>query len=402
MRQRKGGEPRITASTSSASKLTTAQRSELGARNIENACTKLFYFGIAGALLLAVLVWLFVTGVPRQFGFYTWLASISPDARFVGMSPAFNDGIAWNFDYTQLAAIDLTGQRALVTGANSGLGFSTSMHLARQGATVIMACRSMTKCEAAATKIRTNSSTALVETMVLDTSSLASVRAFSNVLVTGGHALDMLYLNAGIASAGKTREGSNKLSEDGIEMVMATNVIGHHLLYKLVEPLLQKAPTSRVVLTASAGNFGTYDYGVATDLETLNAGGHGTLYSQSKFAQVLWAGELTRRLGPKSTIYVNSCHPGAVDTGIWNQIPLLVGPLFGSYARVAVQMLQDQFMWTGDEGAITLLYLGAASHGKRGKYFHPQAREVLPNALASDTELQRKFWAFCEGLVAPP
>ena len=88
----------------------------------------------------------------------------------------------------------------------------------------------------------------------------------------------MLFLNAGIASAGKSESGGNRLSIDGIEMVMATNVVGHHLLYKLIKPLLQKAPVARVVQTASAGNFGSYPYGVATDLQTLNTGNSALLY----------------------------------------------------------------------------------------------------------------------------
>jgi NAD(P)-dependent dehydrogenase (short-subunit alcohol dehydrogenase family) len=352
-----------------------------------------------------LLVGAFVAGIPRQLGFYPWISKNFIDDRLVGLGPAFHDGISWNFDFERLAAIDLSGQLAVVTGANSGLGFSTSLHLARQGARVVMACRSAKKCEAAALRIKANSSSAVVETMMLDTSSLASVRSFAQALLADGSALDMLYLNAGIAFPKKTESSSaNVLSVDGIELVMATNVVGHHLLYTLVEPLLKKAPFARIVNTASAGNYGSYSYGVATDLATLNGGATGLLYSQSKLAQIVWAGELTRRLGPASTIFVNSAHPGAVDTGIWEQIPHLVGPFLGPSVRAIVQMLQDQFMWSSDEGAITLLYLGTAAHSAsqpaRGKYFHPQAIEVAPTPLANDAKLQRRFWEFCEELVA--
>ena len=140
-------------------------------------------------------------------------------------------------------------------------------------------------------------------------------------------------------------------------------------------------------------------YGVATDLPTLNAAAAGQLYGQSKFAQVLWAREATRRLGANSTVAINSCHPGAVDTAIWDQLGLLLGPWLGPPARSVVRLLQDQFMWTAEEGALTQLFLGAAEHSWRGLYFHPQAVLVEPNPLANDSQLGGRMWRFLEELT---
>merc|ERR1711959_205781 len=102
----------------------------------------------------------------------------------------------------------------------------------------------------------------------------------------------MLFLNAGISGAAKTPEGRIPLSEDGIELVFATNFVGHHLLYKILAPLIKAAGVARVVLTSSASHWDSYEYGVATDLNTLNNAIPSLAneqYGQSKLAQVLWA-----------------------------------------------------------------------------------------------------------------
>ena len=349
-----------------------------------------------GVALLAILIGLCAAGVPRWLGVFAWLAGACPE--LVGMSPAFLDGVAPNFDFERLGALDLSGQRAVVTGANSGLGLATSLHLARQGAEVVLACRNPSKCDAAAASIRRNATDAKVQTLTLDTSDLDSVRSFSASLLDSGDAIDMLYLNAGIAGA-TVRGEALTLDKHGVEAVFSTNVVGHHLLYKLTLPLLERAPRARVVLTASAANFATYPYGVATDLETLNGGDAGSLYGQSKFAQVVWAQEATRQLGADSSVTVNSCHPGAVDTGIWDQLEHLLGPTLGPPVRSATQLLQDQFMFTAEEGALTQLWLGAAEHNSRGLYYHPQAQLVSPNPLAKNQKLGEDLWEFLDKLV---
>jgi NAD(P)-dependent dehydrogenase (short-subunit alcohol dehydrogenase family) len=131
---------------------------------------------------------------------------------------------------------------------------------------------------------------------------------------------------------------------------------------------LEAAPTSRVVLTSSAANYNTYDYGVAADLETLNGVPHSLgmkCYGQSKLAQILFAQELTRQLGPDSTVYVNNFHPGAAASEIWEK-----NPGIPDFLQPLINALKEGFMWTCADGALTGLYLGVrAQHDNiRGRY----------------------------------
>ena len=171
----------------------------------------------------------------------------------------------------------LWGQTAIVTGANSGLGYEISLALARLGVSVTMACRDLTKCEAAAAKIRADKMVVQrgkgdrdledpgknIATMQVDISSLKSVSAFCDSyhfrhFDTEGNPLplDMLFLNAGMTPRNPKEDGSVFLTPDGIEITFATNVVGHHLMYKLLEPSLRHSPArktpARIVLTTSA------------------------------------------------------------------------------------------------------------------------------------------------------
>jgi len=348
---------------------------------------------------LAVFIGLLLSPIPRNLGFYKWYTSRNPTT--IGLTPAFMLSDEWGYTFEELYASDLTGQNALVTGSNSGVGYETSLALARLGASVTLACRNPTKCTAAAEKIRSDDAfKGKVTTMTLDTSSLSSVKNFSLQFLETEQPIDLLYLNAGIGSGGINDDGSAPLSEDGIELVFATNHVGHHLLYKLLQPLVAKSKMARIVLTSSAASYKTFDYKVATDLETLNGVNVRNIrvYGQSKLAQILWAKELTRQLGPNSTTYVNACHPGAVDTNIWEK-----NPLFPRFVQDMIFYLRKNVMWTAAEGALTMLYLGVATDdlrnkNVRGKYFHPQSQEMV-NPLSLDTDLQKAVWKFSDELV---
>jgi len=321
----------------------------------------------------------------------------------VGFSPAMNYDVPWGYTFEQLCQHDLTGQNALVTGANSGLGYEVSLALAKLGASVVMACRNEARCLKAAQDIRQHEDVnGQVVPMKVELSSLQSVKSFAEAyrLIVGP--LDMLFLNAGIGS--QTPMGADQflLSEDGIELVFATNVVGHHLLYKLLEPKLAESKMARVVLTSSSASFDTFNYSVATDLETLN-GEEVTVqtinkvYGQSKLAQIMWTKKLTRSLGPDANIFVNSAHPGAVATPIFSKGPI---PKFLQKVFAWLQPL----LWSADVAALNLLYLGVATdeldkENIRGKYHHPIAVEVV-NPLSLDEKLQDDLWKFLDDLVA--
>ena len=400
--------------------------------------------------LVAVLVGVILyTKIPTQLGVYRSYAKYV-DHSLVGFTPAFHYGIPWKFTFEELYASDLTGQTALITGANKGyvkfldnsglealietavrrlsfisvaglallctrIGYETSLALARLGARVVMACRSPTRCQDAADRIRGDDRVkGEVITMTLDTSSLASVKAFAEAYdrdVSKGQALDMLFMNAGVGwvpfAEGET--GCVPLSEDGIEKIFATNYVGHHLLYRLLEPRLRKSKMARIIQTSSNASFHyRFEYGVATDLETLNScyADNGPLsviaskwYAQSKLAQIVWAKALTRRLGPDSNMFVNAFHPGLVGTSIWNGVEnFLPGK-----KRSTVDMIRSTIMWTPEEGALTGLFLAVAvdtlvKENIRGRFYHPQGQENI-NAKANDENLQDALWKFSDELV---
>ena len=179
-----------------------------------------------------------------------------------------------------------------------------------------------------------------------------------------------------------------------------SSVVGHHLLYKLLEPRILQSKVGRVVLTASNASYNAPTVG--TDLESLNNKEHtfetgGLMYAQSKLAQIVWAKKLTRHLGPDSPVFVNSAHPGFVKTSLLDnsQIPSPMKEILGAL---------KSSMWLAEDAVLTLLYLGVATDDLRekdirGSYYHPVAVEVAPNPVALDIELQDKLWMFLDELV---
>lgn len=358
--------------------------------------SKALKLGAVVALLVSVVIGLFMAGVPKRLGFFAWWTRTNP--QITHLLPVFvEDDYQWGYHFTQLP--DLTGKKALVTGANSGTGYWTALILTRAGASVTLSCRSALKCEAAVGKIRANTTNGHLDTLIMDTSKLSSVRRAADEYRNRTATLDMLFLNAGISGASKT-EGRIPLSEDGIELVFATNYVGHHLLYKILAPLLEAAGVARIVLTSSASHWDSYEYGVATDLSTLNNATPSIKnehYGQSKLAQVLWALELTRQLGPDSGIYVNSYHPGMAYTSIWENTAKY------NPAAAFLEKYASQYMWSAEEGALTGVYLGVEpgnpNHPHRGQYFHPIALPIVPSETARNVELQKAVWDFADRLV---
>ena len=123
-------------------------------------------------------------------------------------------------------------KNAIITGANSGLGFETAKKIARDnGYRLILACRNAERAAAARDRIITETGNAHIEAMVLDTSLLSSVRAFSNAYLTKYDTVDLLINNAGISPM-----RDSGLTVEGFEVVFATNYLGHFLLTQLLLP----------------------------------------------------------------------------------------------------------------------------------------------------------------------
>lgn len=307
-------------------------------------------------------------------------------------------------------------------GANSGIGFEIASALSKQGASVTIACRNPQRCFSAADEIRKEIPGAQVSPLIMDVSDLSSVQKAAKTWLHHNEdvPIDMLFLNAGIFYDGKDTDTTLPLSKDGIEKVFATNVLGHHLLYRLLEPALQKSKMARVVSTSSVAGIGwlppyslPYRFGdtspiIPATLEELNAGKPSSrfafaLYGRSKLAQAAWSKALTKRLDEHSTIYVNSAHPGAVYT------PMAGGKYFPSWWPAffsnSIQYLEKQLLWSSAEGALTEIYLGVATDdikrkNIRGRYYHPQSVDY-EHPHASNEVLQENVWKLCEDLVKP-
>jgi NAD(P)-dependent dehydrogenase (short-subunit alcohol dehydrogenase family) len=199
------------------------------------------------------------------------------------------------------------GRTFLVTGASSGVGLRVASVLAARGATVILACRDKDRAAAAVGRIRETEPDASLRVVLLDVSSMASVRRAAEELHSSVGALDVLVNNAGIMRVPYRR------TDDGFELHFATNHLGHFAFTGLMLDLLLPVPGSRVVtVTSPAHRQGRISF---PDLQSEHQYRKAAAYAQSKLANALFAYELQRRLtaaGAK-TLSV-AAHPGGART----------------------------------------------------------------------------------------
>ncbi|KAB8180876.1 SDR family NAD(P)-dependent oxidoreductase [Microbispora catharanthi] len=286
--------------------------------------------------------------------------------------------------------VDIPGQRgrmAVVTGANTGIGFETARALALRGATVVLACRDLAKAEAAATRIRRVAPQATLDVVRLDLASLASVRAAAGEIRARHNRVDLLVNNAGVT-------GLSGRTEDGFEIQFGVNHLGHFALTGLVLDLLLTAPGSRVVTVSSIGHrFGRID----TDDPDAGAGA----YARSKLANLLFTYELQRRLqtAGASTVAL-AAHPGGAATEVfrysspWFRVPnLLIARLFG---RTPVMGALPTLRAATDPGAA-----GGDYYGPGGLFeIRGCPERVRAAARAHDRDLGQRLWQVSQRLTA--
>jgi NAD(P)-dependent dehydrogenase (short-subunit alcohol dehydrogenase family) len=283
----------------------------------------------------------------------------------------------------------LAGHVALVTGANSGIGFEAARELARHGCKVVLGCRSPARGAEAEARIRQTCPTATIELLELDLSRLASVRAAAAALGAGHPRLDLLINNAGVMAIPRT------LSEDGFEMQFATNHLGHFALTGLLLGPLLAAHAARVVtVSSSAHRIGMVRL---DDLDRERGYRKWEAYGQSKLANLLFAFELQRRLAGRAAISV-ACHPGYSNTNLQ-----YVGPeQAGSWVGMQIMKLGNTlFAQSAEQGAWPTLYAATAPDVQGGEYIGPRGLRELFGAptrvqarrAAHDAELARKLWA---------
>lgn len=194
-----------------------------------------------------------------------------------------------------------------MTGSNCGIGKFTALELAKRGAKVYLACRSKAKAAEAIDEIILLSGNENIHFLELNLGSLSSVREFSKKFHDLETRLDVLVNNAGLMSP-------EVRTEDGFEMNMGVNHLGHFLLTNLLLDLLKKSAPSRVVVIASEahrmGSINREDFNSEKSFPGTWMG-----YCNSKLANVIFARELSKKLQGTGVI-VNSCCPGPVETDV--------------------------------------------------------------------------------------
>jgi len=219
-----------------------------------------------------------------------------------------------------------------------------------------------------------------------------SVATFTDAYRELNLPLHMLVLNAGIMAC------PFSLTVDKLETQFGTNHIGHFLLTLRLLDVLEKSGPSRVVSVSSAASFMPEMAGL--NMSDVYADGESRYgpwwaYGRSKLANVLFATELSKRLGPESKIYVNSCHPGGIHTNLGVHFRSDLKSQYGDKILDFLDSTIDQLTMPSYMGAVTQLYLVTSPEIEqkdiRGRYFHPQAREVAPSKLQTD-ENQQQLW----------
>lgn len=293
---------------------------------------------------------------------------------------------------------DQSGRIALITGANSGLGFETVRALARQGATVVMACRSLRKAaEARHDLLVTTAATGGVDLLSLDLADLASVSSASETMAARYGRLDLLINNAGVMAPPRA------LTKDGFELQFGTNHLGHFALTLSLLPLLRGASGARVVTVSSGAQyFGEIDF---DDLQGERRYDRWKAYGQSKLANVMFALELQSRLETeRAGILSLAAHPGLARTNL-HQASLAAA---GSRLEAIAYRLIDPLFQSASMGALPLLYAATSPDVESGRQYGPGGvggmrgwpAEVRIAPAALDIGRRRRLWEESERLVS--
>lgn len=285
---------------------------------------------------------------------------------------------------------DQTGRVAVVTGANTGLGFETAQVLAERGASVVLAVRDVEKGKQAAARFGAGADVTVQE---LDLASLESVRTAAAELHTTAPKIDLLINNAGVMYPPR------QTTREGFELQFGTNHLGHFALTGLLLDLLLPVPGSRVVAVASIAHRLRaaihFD-----DLQWENSYDRVAAYGQSKLANLLFGYELQRRLAPRGTTVALAAHPGVARTELMRNSP---AALRGVFAAVAPLFTQDSA-----RGSLPILRAATDPGALGGQYYGPDGLggyrgdpEVVASSPQShDLALQRRLWQVSEELTA--
>ena len=289
--------------------------------------------------------------------------------------------------WTKSSIPDLTDKIAIVTGANTGLGFETALALYEKGAHVILACRDLYKANQAIEKIKQHKGTGTLEAAKLNLENLKQINEFFEAFIQKHRQLHMLINNAGVAMPPASK------TNDGYELQFGVNFLGHFALTGLLFPSLLATPESRIVTVSSNGYQGAIiDFDNLRSEKVYNAIRE---YRQSKLANLIFSIELNRRI--KATgqkILSIAAQPGANKTELTRHL---------SEEEIAIGIERlGEFMepW---QGALSLLYAAVSDEAVGGSMYEPEKgglrgyptlATIQGNAM--DQAIAIKLWHFAE------
>ena len=277
--------------------------------------------------------------------------------------------------------IDLTGKRALVTGATSGLGLETMRVLALRGAEVYGTGRTLEKAERACASVTGNA-----KPVQLELTDFASVANCAETVSADGAPLDILVCNAGVMALPELKQ------VNGLEMQFVINHLGHFLLTNLLLDQIKAAPQGRIVNVSSSALKWADPVGIEWD----NLSGERDYdprraYGQSKLANCLFTIELARRL-ENTTTTANSMNPGPVLTNLQRHAP--------QWMVTLGEWLGPAFMKSPAEGASTICYLAAhPAIEKFSGYYFIDCSPVALGGNSEDLEMAARLWDVSTNLV---
>lgn len=285
---------------------------------------------------------------------------------------------------------DQKSRTAVVTGANSGLGFETAAALAARGAKVVLAVRAPEKGHAAADQIRRRTPEADLIVQELDLASLVSVQSAAEQLRSEHPRIDILINNAGVMYTPK------QVTADGFEMQFGTNHLGHFALTGLLLDRMVDVPGARVVTVSSIGHRIRADIHFE-DLQWERSYDRFAAYGQAKLANLLFTYELQRRLAGRHATAL-AAHPGGSNTNLDRYMTGLGGML---------SPLMKRLSQSAAAGALPTLRAATDPSALGGQYFGPDGfqeisghpKVVLSSDRSHDPALARKLWAVSEELT---